>query len=187
MEVEGYTQFTIKQSKPILEFMFELYKEVLTDDNFWHFFDEGEFGIYLRVPNEKVKAVFDFLSGKEGTVQADIYDEWSKIVTTLQDEMLAQFHINSVLAVKLYGMNLEFSGTKAAYLLGILDRSVHSFCNVTTELAGYYTSMANRSVGEHEAWESYILVEAAVNRAVYSGERKHYKRIMESRKDNENA
>jgi len=162
------TQITVFASqndfKDILQ---NLYVKVLYKDSYWHFFNEEEMGLIIRVSKRNVDNINKELK-KQG-IRFEISD-WNKemdIVNEYRDIFIMYFHTSSEMAIKLFqeGKAKNFVASNDFRLIG--DRIVHSLYNNVSML-----------LGTNEEYEPYWLSHVLVGRAVFSGIRSQYKKML---------
>jgi len=131
-----------------------LWKEVLSEDNWWHFFYEGSYTV-IRVTRKSRGKVSNFLKRKG--VDCRYAGKWIDNIKTTresQNEFLYIFHGYSELAMKSIGKSnkdIEF----------LLDRVVHCFMNNMS------SNLRRETTGA--LWEPMLIAKNAIERAVFIG------------------
>jgi hypothetical protein len=125
-----------------MEILSNLYKEVLFDDDWWHFLWEGK-ETFLRVSDPISTSVYNPATpilGKvkifldKNKVEYSVRNSWwkdnIKITAHYQNEFTYILHGFSVMAMNLYENRNALSKTeKARDILGIMERIIHLFSN----------------------------------------------------------
>jgi hypothetical protein len=138
---------------------------VLKEDPLWHFFNEEEQGLIVRCSDEFQNILEETLGEHE---LSSSYTYWSKDHTIVMENweyMKKIFHMNSEFAMEntlKYGPTCQF-----------VDRIVHSLFNNL----GYTVNNWDIEI------ESNILADCLISRAIYTGIRTQYKKMLEYRKE----
>jgi len=116
------------------EDLYKIYEHVLQNDDWWHFFREGDYTL-IRCLNKNVKQVSKLLEIEHGIMpgQIKVTKPWIDNISTTrayQEEFTYMFHAFSVLSMKL----LEEEDKQSPYevatnFIGVFDRVVHCFLN----------------------------------------------------------
>lgn len=162
-----------------MSLIYDMCNTCLYNDELWHFFLEGEFGIYLRCDDESVEAVKNYLSKLDIKFTLDDYSkDDNSTVTAFMTTFISIFHNSSMLAMQflLLGDKLSSDSTKERLLIDVVERTVHSMCNNSQFMVeNTLVKKAVESYNEPEIWEAYLLNDIAMNRSMWGGVRHLYK------------
>jgi len=167
--------------------LFTIYKEVLVDDDLWHFFREGDYTL-IRCDEMSLGKITKILED-QGIMpgQITITDEWIDNIEATrkyQEAFTYVFHGFSVLAMQLYEGEehgaMEMSVNEALEtFVGVFDRVVHCFLNVARtdkKIKGFSAFIpVKRESHLWGIWESSFIMHNALMRMYtlgsYSGKR----------------
>jgi hypothetical protein len=193
-------QFTITGVEDVMEFITEVYNEVLKDDDVWHFFDEEEGGIYLRCSTKFSNELHKFLKKIMGYdfIQKS-YKEDNYIVKIFPDYFTKFFHLNSLMAIDFYeGKFLpdfkndekpserQIDIAKSIWVGAIAERISHCFLNNLQDYTIKYREQSSLRFGNDDSWESYVLAEQMIDRSIWTGMRRAYLNAKEQVEKGEN-
>ena len=180
-------QFTITGVENVLELIALAHKDILEDDEFWHFFNEDEEGIFLRCSHFFANNLNAWLEDYGYTFTRGDYVEDSPVVNSFPWYFKRIFHLNSKMALAFYEewfitdkdrpdddpqktMDLAKSGWVGA----ITERLAHCFLNNLQDYTTKYRLQSKLRFGDDNEWESYVLAELIIDRSVWTGMRKAY-------------
>ena len=184
--MEEMDQFTITGVDNVLEFITEVYNEVLKDDDVWHFFDEAEIGIFLRCSTKfspKLNVFLKKIMGYDFTWKS--YEEDMPVSAKFSWYFQKIFHLNSLMAIDFYNditLNIFLDDIEprqkaialSAWVGGIVERLSHSFLNNLQEYTYTYRKISESRFGHDRAWESFVIAETLIDRSMWSGMRESY-------------
>lgn len=164
--------------------LYEIYRDILVDDDWWHFFREGDYSL-IRCEDDMVGKVTKYLEDNLGIMpgQIEITEPWVdniKATRTYQTEFMYMFHAFSVLAMKLLADEQGRSQEEATFsTISVFDRVVHCCLNNirsdrTVEGFGAFIPLKRES-HIFNMWESAMIMHNALMRMYtlgnYSGKR----------------
>lgn len=194
--MDDMIQFTIPGIENVLEFIAEVYDAILEDDEFWHFFDEEEEGIFLRCSKEFHIPLGEWLVKNSYVYVVGEYKEDNPVVSGFPWYFKRIFHLNSMMAKDFYLKSFIKNGslkdysqeridyTKSIWVGAITERLSHCFLNNLQKYTQRYKDQSIARFGDDKAWESYVLTEMIIDRSVWTGIRKAYLDACE-RKEND--
>ena len=170
------------------EKLYQLYKAHLVEDQWWHFFREGEYTL-IRCEPGRVEVVTAHLEDKIHIMpgQITVTAAWEDNIPVTQENQTAFtyiFHGFSVLAMTIYENEyhgvVEMTSSEAmGKFLGVFDRVLHCFLNVARtdkKIEGFAPFIPIKRP-EHlgSMWESMLIVHNALMRTYtignYAGKR----------------
>jgi hypothetical protein len=193
MKMEDMVQFTVTGVENVMEFIDIVRKEVLYDDEFWHFFNEEEEGIFLRCSTKFTDDLLAYLK---------LYDDceftWKPykddhpIVERFMWYFKRVFHLNALMAIEFYNGITEFTDENpkpdnfdtmilSAFVGSITERLSHCFLNNLQDHTYSYRLQSRLRFGDDSSWESYILAEHMIDRSMWTGMRKAYLNAVEKK------
>ena len=129
--------FTLKTSTWTLEERFKLFKdlyaEVLNDDENWHFFYEAEAGDFLRVSDEYMGLVSDYLEQYDTILMYEHTGEWEEHLPFVAQNMgyfAELFHLNTIFSLTYVG-DKQYLYDNLYYWIDRYSHSLHDMLQLT--------------------------------------------------------
>ena len=196
--MDDMIQFTITGVENVLEFIAKVYNEVLEGDEFWHFFNEEEEGIFLRCSEDFHLPLGKWLVENSYTYTREVYKEDNPIVSSFSWYFKRIFHLNAMMAKEFYlelfiknedtfkdHTQWQKDYVKSIWVGAITERLSHCFLNNLQEYTHRYKKQSNDRFGDDKAWESYVLAEIIIGRSMWTGMRKAYLDAKERKENND--
>lgn len=145
---------------------------VLHQDNYWHFFYEGEYSL-IRCSEKYAPELEEFLKETHlPYINKGVWVDGSKYVEKYKKMFIPILHNYTLL-----GLTLDEKD-----LFSVSDRICHSFFNHCT----YSVPKLRKTYGEH-SWESMMMSYVTVERAEYIGRIKLNEHYEQLRKEHEHS
>jgi len=155
------------------EDLYKIYEHVLQNDDWWHFFREGDYTL-IRCLNKNVKQVSKLLETEHGIMpsQIKVTKPWVdniKVTKKYQEEFIYMFHAFSVLSMKLLeAEDVQSPDQVMVNFIGVFDRVIHCFLNVVRSNKKIETFKPfipiKRENHVKGAWEAMLIIHNALMR-----------------------
>lgn len=180
--------FDDKNPKLMVENLVDLYKEVLHEDEKWHFFVEGDFTV-IRFSESFVNDIVKFLNGR-GLNDWSTPKEWEESTNITQvfqyRIFLNMFHVISESVMMLLSDEKIKSEYYDLCIELIAERMIHAWFNHNMLPAIVFGSRLKVPI-DCQHWEAEIVGKLALDRASFGGRYTYLRaKELEARKNNSN-